>query len=83
MKTLQLSIVAVLLFVFGFTMLQVGKQSQLAAMRHAYSVCQTANSEINSASEKACGEAQDATHTEFVCGQVIVPRALHCWVEVK
>lgn len=79
MKSLYLPLIAVLLGVFGLTMLQAGKQSQLAQMRQAYSTCWTAHNEINGSSEDACGHAQETTHTEFVCGIA----GSYCWLEVK
>lgn len=79
MKTSQLSIIAVLLIVFGWIMLQAGKQSQLAAMHQAYSTCWTAHNEISGQSEQTCGRVQDATHTEFLCNQTNTA----CWLEVK
>lgn len=77
MKTLYLPVVAILLFALSMIMLQAGKQQQLAQMRQTYSICWAAHNEINGQSEQACGNAQDLTHTEFVC------TTSNCWLEVK
>lgn len=79
MKTFQLSLIAVLLVVFGSIMLQIGKQEQIKQVHQAYSVCLAAHAEVSGKSEAACGNAQDATHTEFLCNQT----GQYCWLEVK
>ena len=79
MKTLHASIIALLLVAFGFIMIQTGKQLQLGAMRRAYSLCLAAHAEVNGDSERACGDAQDQTHTEFLCDKA----GEYCWLEVK
>lgn len=75
----QLAIVTTLLLVFGFIMIQVGKQRQIAQQHQAYTICLEAHSELDGASEAACGSAQDATHTEFLCDKT----GAYCWLEVK
>lgn len=79
MKQYQLIAITILLAVFGFIMLQVGKQVQVANMHEAYSLCLTAHAEVSGASETACGNAQDKTHTEFLCDKT----NSYCWLEVK
>lgn len=81
MKSLHLAVITLLLLAFGFIMIQVGKQQQLADMRHAYSICMTSHAQLNGKLEDACGQAQDATHTEFICANY-TPDA-NCWLEVK
>lgn len=44
-------------------------------------VCDKAHRENNGASEELCGQLQDQTGTEYLCGSTSV-NAL-CWVEVK
>lgn len=53
-----------------------------AAQRVEYvqTTCDKAHREYSGASEAACGEAQDATNTEYLC--TAEPNA-SCWVEVK
>lgn len=79
MQKIYLPLVAVLLVAFGFIMIQVGKQQQIAQQHTAYSVCLTAHTQVSGASEQACGRAQDATHTEFLCDKTNA----YCWLEVK
>ena len=38
-----------------------------------------AHSETNGKSEEDCGNAQDRTHTEFLCNNT----GKYCWLEVK
>lgn len=78
---IELVISAVFLFVFGVIMVQAGKQAQLAHMRETYSICMKAHGESSGASEEACGNAQDATHTEFICSSAA--SNANCWLEVK
>jgi hypothetical protein len=42
-------------------------------------VCDKAHAEISAASEQACGDAQDATGSEYLCDS-FGPTA-NCWVE--
>lgn len=79
MKTLQLSLVVLLLVAFGFIMIQVGKQEQIKQQHQAFNVCLAAHAEVSGASENACGLAQDRTHTEFLCNN----NGQYCWLEVK
>jgi hypothetical protein len=78
-KSLGLVLVAILLCVFGFEMIQIGKQQQIAQQHQAYNVCLAAHEEISGNSETACANAQDATHTEFLCDKTNT----YCWLEVK
>ncbi|MES1987278.1 MAG: hypothetical protein V4440_04470 [Pseudomonadota bacterium] len=71
--------IGALLVVYGFIMLQVGKQRQIAQQHQTYNICIKAHFETSGASEQACGNAQDRTHTEFICNQ----DGTYCWLEVK
>lgn len=75
----QYLLIVVLLAVFGFEMIQIGEQQQIRHQQQALAICQTAHNEINGASEQACGNAQDATHTEFLCDST----GKYCWLEIK
>lgn len=82
MRSNQISILAlvtVMLCVFGFECIQIGKQQQIAKYHNAYSVCLAAHAEVSGKSETACANAQDATHTEFLCNQTNA----YCWLEIK
>lgn len=46
-----------------------------------YEICMTSHNYINGPLEEACGAAQDATSTEFICNDTEVNA--HCWVEDK
>ncbi len=48
-------------------------------MRQTETICWKAHNENSGASEQACGSAQDASHTEFVCSADHV----NYWLEVK
>ena len=78
MKYAYIALIALLLVIFGLEMRQGGKAEQLADMRHTYAICMKAHGETNGKSEEDCGNAQDRTHTEFLCNQ-----AGYCWLEVK
>ncbi len=62
----------------GFLGFTLGQDAQLNSMRETYKTCLVAYHETDGASEKACGDAQDATSTEFLCN-----REGYCWLEVK
>lgn len=79
MKSLALPLIALLLVIFGFEMIQIGKQQQISQYQNALAICNTAHNEINGASEEACGAAQDTTHTEYLCSST----GQYCWLEVK
>lgn len=79
MRASQTAIIGLLLVAFGFIMIQVGKQQQISQQQQAYQICLKAHSEISGASENACGQAQDRTHTEFLCNQT----GHYCWLEIK
>lgn len=68
----------VMLALFGYFAVNIGKQLQLQDMQNTYKLCVAAYRETNGASEAACGAAQDRTSTEFVCNQ-----SNNCWLEVK
>lgn len=79
MRTLQYSIIALLLLAFAVINQQIGKQLQISHQHQAFNICLTAHSEISGASEAACAKAQDATGTEFLCDKTNA----YCWLEVK
>lgn len=48
-----------------------------------YAICQEARQEVNTASEQACGDAQDSLGIEYLCTQRNMLASNKCWVEVK
>lgn len=54
-----------------------------AERRSVYVLCNTARQEISGVSERACGDEQDRTHTEFLCSNNAPIPTVRCWVESK
>lgn len=52
-------------------------------MRAVYAVCNNSRLVINGQLEQACGDAQSASDTEFLCDQNNQDPTTHCWVELK
>lgn len=50
---------------------------------YVYTVCNNSRQELDSEAEQACGDAQDATNTEFLCEANNMLPTTHCWLEVK
>lgn len=48
-----------------------------------YAVCNQSRQELNGTAERACGDIQDQTGTEFLCSANNMEANTHCWVEVK
>jgi hypothetical protein len=57
---------------------QAQAQDYKAKLDWAKSVCDESRQDPTTASYQKCGEAQDATHTEYLCNNVG-----GCWLEVK
>lgn len=56
----------------------LGKNAQLQQMHEVYTICADARGMIDGASEQACDDAQDRTHTNYLCNP-----SGNCWVEVQ
>lgn len=48
---------------------------------YVYTVCNEARITLDSAKRVQCGQAQDKTHTEFLCSSDDMSPSTHCWVE--
>lgn len=57
------------------------RNAQAVAVLGVQQICDAAHREFDGTSERACGDAQDRTHTEYLCSS-LTPAA-RCWVEVK
>lgn len=57
--------------------LALREHSKLQDIASVQAVCDKAHSEISGTSEQACGDIQDRTGTEYICGQ------FRCWVELR
>lgn len=55
------------------------KQLAASQVEYVQTICDQAHNEINGASERACGDAQDKTNTEYLCNSINTS----CWVEAK
>lgn len=52
-------------------------------MRAVYTICNESRLVINGQLEQACGDAQTASSTEFLCSANNQDPDTHCWVELK
>lgn len=52
-------------------------------IRAVYAVCNDSRLVNNGGLETACGDAQQASTSEFLCDQNNNDPATHCWVELK
>lgn len=52
-------------------------------IRAVYAVCNNSRLVTNGQLEQACGDAQTASSTEFLCEHNNQDPTTHCWVELK
>jgi hypothetical protein len=74
---------AVLLLTITCAMFLEMYGQQGKTMRAVYAVCNNSRLVINGQLEQACGDAQTASSTEFVCDHNDQNPSTHCWVELK
>lgn len=73
----------VLLMVITSVMFLEMYDQQGNTMRAVYAVCNESRLVTNGQLEQACGDAQDASSSEFLCDQNNQDPSTHCWVELK
>lgn len=78
---LVLANVAIVLL--GVSVILAGDKQRNLTKATVYAVCNQSRQQINGAAERACGDIQDQTHTEFLCASRDMNANTHCWVEVK
>jgi len=69
-KTIMLILIVVIAVMLGYNMRCMQEQNALNACLRSHNV-------IDSKLEQRCGEMQNFTNTEFICGQY------SCWLELK
>lgn len=52
-------------------------------IRAVYTICNESRLATNGPLEQACGDAQDASTSEFLCADNNQDPSTHCWVELK
>lgn len=57
------------------------QENRSAQFEYVYNVCNHARTELDGESRAQCGEAQDSTHSEFMCDRDDMLPSTHCWVE--
>jgi hypothetical protein len=81
------AVVALALLILGVVVLNQYHDArvELATAKHeyVYQMCNDSRQEVSGTSEQACGDAQDRTHTEFLCAERNALPSNHCWVEDK